>query len=57
MVIVMYVLYKRYFLATTVMIIINACAIGYCIAQKFDRENFDELIMGFKGETLRDKRL
>ena len=29
----------------------------YHIAQKFDGKNFDELIIGFKGETLRDKGL
>ena len=31
--------------------------INYHIAQTFDGENFDELIMGFKGETLKDKGL
>ena len=29
----------------------------YHMAQRFDGKNFDKLIVGFKGETLRDKGL
>ena len=49
--------YVHIYIRTYIHTYITCAYIQYRLVQKFDGENFDELIMGFIGETLRGEGL